>query len=218
MRRTLPSILVTAGPTREYIDPTRFISNPSSGKMGYLIAEAARKAGCQVLLISGPTNLKPIPVKTIHVISAQDMFRAVQGHFKKFNVLVMAAAVSDYRPKILYSKKIKKGKRIKTLKLIPNPDILSWASKHKKTHLLVGFAAETDQVLANAEKKLVKKKLDMIVANRVGQENAGFESDKIEFSIVDSIDVPRPLSICKKEKLARQIVRIILKKMSTLNF
>jgi phosphopantothenoylcysteine decarboxylase/phosphopantothenate--cysteine ligase len=142
------------------------------------------------------------------------MFRAVQDHFNKFNVLVMTAAVSDYRPKILYSKKMKKGKRIKNLKLIPNPDILSWASRHKKAHLLVGFAAETDQVLANARKKLIKKKLDMIIANRVGEKNAGFGSDKIEFSIVDSRDSSQPFAIWNKEKLAREIVRNILMKMN----
>jgi phosphopantothenoylcysteine decarboxylase/phosphopantothenate--cysteine ligase len=212
MRKTLPSFLVTTGPTREYIDPTRFISNPSSGKMGYLIAKTAKKAGCKVLLISGPTQITTASVNTICVTSARDMLAVVKRHFREYDVIVMTAAVCDYRPKKQYPKKIKKDDHEKILRLVPNPDILSWISKHKRNQFIVGFAAETNHVLVNARKKLVRKKLDMIVANRVGRRNAGFESDKIECSIIEPGHLLKPIYIEKKEKLARELVLGILKK------
>jgi phosphopantothenoylcysteine decarboxylase/phosphopantothenate--cysteine ligase len=140
------------------------------------------------------------------------MFDTFRRYYDHYDIVVMAAAVSDYRPKKIYPKKIKKENQIKGLDLVPNPDILSWASKRKKSHLLIGFAAETDHVIANARKKLIKKDLDMIVANRVGQVNAGFESDDIEFSIIENGRLPEPLTVWKKKKLAVEIVRRAIKR------
>ncbi len=167
MHKKKLNILITAGGTREYIDPVRFISNASSGRMGYALAQAAVKAGCRVTLISAPTALTPpkgaavVPVET----SAQ-MFAAVKAAFADCDGLIMAAAVSDYRPEKTSRIKLKKQAAELVLRLKPTRDILAWAGRHKQPHQrLIGFALEDRDLLANAEKKLHKKNLDMIVAN-----------------------------------------------------
>ncbi len=164
-------ILITAGPTREYLDPVRYISNGSSGKMGYSVAEEAKKRGAKVILVSGPVNIEPPKgVKFIKVISARDMLAAAKKYFPASDIFIAAAAVSDYRPEKSYEKKIKKtGKAVK-LKLVPNPDILLTLSKSPgrraaRPPILAGFALETDNLIKNAREKLKRKNLDMIVAN-----------------------------------------------------
>ena len=161
------NILITAGGTREYIDPVRFISNASSGRMGYALARAAIKAGHKVTLISANTRLsKPKEASIIKVITSDDLFKAVKSEFEKCDCLIMAAAVSDYKPAAQSAIKLKKEKVVMSLDLKPTKDILKWAGRHKKEgQLLVGFALEDTNLIENAESKLKKKKLDMIVAN-----------------------------------------------------
>lgn len=173
-------ILVTAGPTQEPVDPVRYISNRSSGKMGYAIAQTARRRGASVTLISGPTNLTPPFGVEYHAIkTAQQMRDAVFEHRPKADIIIKAAAVSDYRPRANAGHKIKKGANSLNLELVRNPDILRElaSEKGKPPCLLVGFAAETENLLAHAKQKLKSKALDMIVANDVSREDAGFETD-----------------------------------------
>lgn len=160
-------ILITAGGTREYIDPVRFISNASSGKMGYALARAALKAGHKVTLITAPTAQRdPAGAKVIRVETAGEMFEAVRKYFTRCDCLVMAAAVADYTPVRKAGAKIKKSDEKLLLKLKPTADILGWAAKHRrKQQLLVGFALESENLQVNAERKLAAKNLDMIVAN-----------------------------------------------------
>ncbi len=171
-------VLVTAGPTREEIDPVRFISNYSSGKMGYAIARAARRRGADVTLVSGPTSLEaPYGVTVERVVSAAEMRDAVLAREAASTVIVKAAAVADYRPVVRAGAKIKKTKAPKVLELAGNPDILAELGKIKGKRLLVGFAAETGDLLQNAAKKLAEKNLDMVVANDVSRAGAGFNVD-----------------------------------------
>lgn len=209
----LPRILITAGPTREYIDPTRFISNPSSGLMGWLLAQEAVKQGCKTRLVLGPVSFQPCGIPVSSVISAEEMFKAVKKYFKNFDILIMSAAVSDYRPSAFDFQKIKKSSsKNKTLKLVQNPDILAWAGKHKGSKFLIGFAAETTKVIENARKKLLNKNLDMIVANHVGNKGAGFDSTKIKFSILEARQKNKSLKTWSKKRLAQHIISLILKK------
>ena len=170
------NIVITAGGTREYIDPVRFISNASSGKMGYAIARAALKAGHKVTLISANTRLpRPKNIRIIEVVTSDDMFKAVKAEYEKCDGLIMAAAVSDYKPAAGSKTKIKKDQAVLSLDLKPTRDILKWAGRNKKKgQTLVGFALEDTNLLENAEKKLKSKKLDMIVAN----EPAAIGTDK----------------------------------------
>lgn len=160
-------ILITAGGTREYIDPVRFISNASSGRMGYALARAAIKAGHKVTLISANTRLSaPKEAALIKVVTSDDMFNAVKSELVKCDCLIMAAAVSDYKPAQQSTTKLKKEKVVTSLELKPTKDILKWAGRNKKpSQILVGFALEDTNLLQNAESKMKKKKLDMIVAN-----------------------------------------------------
>ena len=160
-------ILTTAGGTREYIDPVRYISNASTGKMGYALARAAVRAGHNVTLITASSSLcPPKGSKVIEVVTSDDMFQAVKEQFVKCDCLFMAAAVSDYKPATSHTSKIKKEQAVMTLTLKPTKDILKWAGQHKKKkQILVGFALEDKNLLENAEKKLRSKNLDMIVAN-----------------------------------------------------
>ncbi|MCM8785945.1 MAG: phosphopantothenoylcysteine decarboxylase [Candidatus Omnitrophica bacterium] len=178
MARKKMKILVSAGPTREYIDPIRFISNPSSGKMGYLIAEYAKKIGHDVILVSGPTHLKPLEgVKLLKVETAKQMQNEILKNFPKVDILIMAAAVSDWKPYRKFKTKIKRKKQW-LLKLVPNPDILKSVSKIKKENQkIVGFALETDNILKNAKKKLKEKKLDLIIGNTPNFFGEGKKSD-----------------------------------------
>lgn len=172
-------ILVTAGPTIEAIDPFRYITNHSSGKQGYAIAERAAKRGAEVVLISGPVQI-PVPegVKVINVKSARDMYAAAYDYFEWADAVIKAAAVADYRPKVESHHKVKKGDNEEmTLELVKNPDVLQSLGERKEKQVLVGFAAETDNVIEYAMQKIAKKHLDFIVANNIAKEGAGFKGD-----------------------------------------
>ena len=180
-------ILVTAGPTEEPLDPVRFITNLSSGKMGYALARVAHRRGAQVTLITGPTNL-PLPHvdKIIQIRTAREMYKAVLDNFKRATVIIKAAAVADYRPAALAKEKIKKNIQPLSLRLERNPDIISEIGKIKGSRILVGFAMETQNLLANARDKLKKKNLNFIVANSLREEGAGFQTDTNVITIIDS--------------------------------
>lgn len=171
-------VLVTAGPTREDIDPVRYITNRSSGKMGYAIARAARNRGAQVTLISGPSNLSaPMGVNFVRIYSAEDMYNQVMKYYDCADIVIKSAAVSDYRPEIINTDKIKKTDNNMNIKLVKNRDILYELGKLKKSQLLIGFAAETNNLDEYACSKLLSKNLDMIVANDVTMEKSGFDLD-----------------------------------------
>ncbi|MBU1207177.1 MAG: bifunctional phosphopantothenoylcysteine decarboxylase/phosphopantothenate--cysteine ligase CoaBC [Proteobacteria bacterium] len=209
-------ILVTAGPTEELIDPVRFLSNRSSGKMGFALARAARRRGAEVTLISGPTALAALPqIKYIAVRSAAQMREAVLKHLESASILIMAAAVSDYRPKQKAPEKIKKSKLPTVLELELNPDILAEAGKKKNSRIMVGFAAETENLLQSTWQKLEKKNLDLIVANDVTLPGAGFEVDTNIVKILDRSGKVEELPLMTKEDLADYILdRIALLKKS----
>jgi len=172
------TVLVTAGPTCEDIDPVRFLSNRSSGKMGYAVAEAAARRGAKVILVSGPTSLEaPQGVERQDVRSTREMLDAVLGNFAQASIGIFAAAVADFRPAERAASKIKRGKESVALRLEPNPDILATVAREKGERLVVGFAAETENVAENARKKLTQKNADLIVANDVTVEGAGFDYD-----------------------------------------
>lgn len=201
------TILVTAGPTREPIDMVRFISNPSSGKMGYAIAAAARDRGAQVVLISGPSHL-PLPygVKTVRVLSADDMYRAVMEHIEGTQIVIMAAAVSDFKPAVFTDRKIKKHEAPTILQLEPTRDILLELGKTAGKRFLVGFAAETDNMRQNALKKLQEKNLDMIVANDLVRAGAGFGTDTNAVTIIDRNGMETELPVMPKSEIAAHIL------------
>jgi phosphopantothenoylcysteine decarboxylase / phosphopantothenate---cysteine ligase len=171
-------ILITAGPTREEIDPVRYISNHSSGKMGYAIARQARLRGAEVTLVTGPTEI-PVPygVSVVRVESAEQMREAVLSRLEFSDIVIKAAAVADYRPRLRSEMKVKKSSSQLAIDLVKNPDILTEIGANKGDRLLVGFAAETEELIANAKKKLSQKNLDLIVANDVSLEGAGFNVD-----------------------------------------
>src|SRR5712672_2206217 len=172
------NILVTAGPTRENVDPVRYLTNRSSGKMGYAVAEAAARRGAHVILVSGPTSLEaPTGVERIDARTAEEMHRAVLDKVASCSIAIFAAAVSDYRPAEPNGQKIKRNTASFTLSLEPTPDILASVARNKGERFLVGFAAETDHVAENARKKLAAKNADLIVANDVTAEGAGFDHD-----------------------------------------
>ncbi|MBN1365449.1 MAG: bifunctional phosphopantothenoylcysteine decarboxylase/phosphopantothenate--cysteine ligase CoaBC [Syntrophaceae bacterium] len=179
-------VLITAGPTEEPLDPVRFITNMSSGKMGYALASAAHGRGAKAILISGPTSLPSPPVeKIIKVRTAKEMHKAVLDNYKKVDVIIKAAAVADYRPKVTLKEKIKKDTKKISLKLEKNPDIISEVGKNKGKRILVGFAMETQNLLANARNKLISKNMDLIVANNLREEGAGFRTDTNIITIID---------------------------------
>jgi phosphopantothenoylcysteine decarboxylase/phosphopantothenate--cysteine ligase len=172
--------LITAGPTREFFDPIRYISNRSSGKMGYAIAEGARAISSAVMLVSGPTTLTPPEgVEFVPVMTAQEMAEAVWRRFDAVDVCIMAAAVCDFRPKKTATGKIKKVSFSGVLELEPTPDILAELGRRKKSQVLIGFAAETDDLESNAREKLVRKRLDLIVANDASAFDA--ETNRVAF-------------------------------------
>ena len=179
-------ILITAGPTEEPLDPVRFITNLSSGKMGYALAVAAHRRGAEVTLISGPTNLPLPPVeKIIRVRTAKEMHKAVMDNYKKAAIIIKAAAVADYSPQISAAEKIKKDKKTLSLELKNNPDIIADLGRNKGGRILVGFAMETQNLLVNARGKLKKKNMDLIVANNLREEGAGFRTDTNIITIID---------------------------------
>lgn len=204
-------ILVTAGPTREDIDPVRYITNRSSGKMGYAIAKAARNRGADVILVSGPTKLpKPEGVKFIGINSATEMYNEVLKHFDEVDIVIKSAAVADYRPLEKSDKKIKKSDNDMSIPLTRNKDILFELGKIKKNQLLVGFAAETDDLVCNAKNKVCKKNLDFIVANDVTMEKSGFDVDTNTVKIIDKDGTIIQLPNMTKEEVAHNILDHIL--------
>lgn len=183
------TVLITAGPTREKIDPVRYLSNRSSGRMGYALAEAALRRGARVLLVRGATSLKPPGAAEVtSVESAQQMFNAVMRLLPESTIVIKAAAVADFTIANPAEQKIKRGGG-KTLDLAPAPDILAEIARNKKSQLIIGFAAETENVLENARKKLTSKSLDAIVVNDVSREGVGFDSDRNAVSIITQSDV-----------------------------
>ena len=205
-------ILITAGPTIEPIDPVRFISNHSSGKMGYALAEAAAKLGHSVTLVSGPVHLPcPTSVKRIEVKTAQEMQKAVLKISSKMDVIIKAAAVGDYRVEKLARHKIKKTQDVLTVRLVKNPDILKKLGEIKKTgHILVGFAAETQNWEKNALSKLKKKNCDWLVLNNVAQKGIGFGSDNNAVTLYSQLGEKTHFSKSSKKAIARKILRKIL--------
>jgi len=201
-------ILVTAGPTREFIDPVRYISNRSSGKMGYALAREARRRGHEVTLISGPVSLQPpVGVKRISVVTAADMLAAVRTHLRRSDALIMAAAVADYRPMQELSHKRKKSGTTWQLVLAPTTDILRSVAGRKGKRIMVGFAAETQRLLQEARRKLTEKNLDMIVANDVRRPDAGFDVDTNRVVLISRTGECVRLPLLTKTAVARHIVR-----------
>ncbi len=205
------TVLVTAGPTQEALDPVRFLGNHSSGKMGYALAKAARRRGAEVILVSGPTSLPPpAKVKLVPVRSALEMREAVFHHLEKASVLLMAAAVSDYRPRQAAAHKIKKTSIPPVLELERNPDILLEAGRMKGKRIFVGFAAETQNLLKNAKEKLAKKNLDLIVANDLSLPGAGFRVDTNIVKVIERSGRAEKLPLMSKEDLADRILERVL--------
>src|SRR6266498_1773259 len=183
------TVLITAGPTREKIDPVRYLTNRSSGRMGYALAEAALRRGARVLLVTGPTVIQPpASAEVTRVESAEEMRQAVLRVLPQASIVIKTAAVSDYRPKSAVGQKIKR-KGPMTLELEATPDILKELSSRKSTQIVIGFAAETENVLENARQKLVNKNLDAIVVNDVSREGVGFDSDRNAVTIISREDV-----------------------------
>ena len=206
-------ILITAGPTRENIDPVRYISNRSSGKMGFSIAEAARDEGGLVSLISGPVSLKtPDEIKRINVESADEMFNEVNKVVNNFDFFISTAAVADFKPEKIENQKIKKEKKSNNLsmELIENKDILKSISLKKGDLKVIGFAAETQDVVKNAKKKLNEKKLDLIIANDVSDSSIGFDSDENEVYLITK-KIEKKIEKISKKKLSRSIIEFIAK-------
>lgn len=205
-------VLVTAGPTIEKIDPVRFISNHSTGKMGYAIAKAAMRRGAEVILVTGKTDLKPpVGVKTIDVLSAADMAQAVKEHAPSQDIIIKAAAVADYRPKDIADEKIKKKDDAMSIELERTEDILGYLGAHKiNGQFLCGFSMETEHMIENSREKLKKKNLDLIVANNLKQQGAGFGTDTNVVTLISKEDTIQ-LPIMSKEEVADELLSCILK-------
>jgi len=204
-------VLVTAGPTFEQLDPVRFIGNHSSGKMGYAIASQAKKMGAEVLLVSGPSNLEIKEVKTIKIVSAKEMFEVVLAHAKDFDMVIMAAAVSDYAPKKVSAEKVKKSDKDLIIELERTKDILAELGKTKKPHqTLVGFAMETHNEEQFAKEKLQKKNLDFIVLNKLNEDGAGFKSDTNIITIFDKNNNSAKFELKSKQEVAKDILEYAL--------
>ncbi len=204
--------LVTAGPTREHIDPVRFLSNPSTGKMGFAVARAAAKAGHEVVLVSGPVALDtPRGVRRVDVVSARDMLAAVLDELPKADVLVMTAAVADWRPRRTAAKKLKKREMRPVIELARNPDILRTVRRRlgaaRAGKVIVGFAAETGEPTAEAARKCREKGLDFVVANDVTAKGAGFGTDTNVASFVAPDGSIERLPLMSKDALAARIVK-----------
>jgi len=207
------TVLVTAGPTCEDLDPIRFLTNRSSGKMGYAVAEAAQRRGARVILVSGPTALEPpAGVERVSVRSTGEMHRAVLERVAECTVVVKAAAVADYRPATPQRKKMKRSEGRVALELEPTPDILAELARQKGERILVGFAAETDRVAENAREKLAAKGVDMVVANDVTTDGAGFDSDTNIVSIFTrdgrQIDLPKMPKFDVANRILDEVLRL----------
>ncbi|MGB3160409.1 bifunctional phosphopantothenoylcysteine decarboxylase/phosphopantothenate--cysteine ligase CoaBC [Carnobacterium sp.] len=207
-------IIITAGGTKERIDPVRYITNDSSGKMGYSLASVARDMGAHVLLISATKQLKrPLGVDVVEVDSASEMLEAVMAEYDSADIVVMAAAVSDYRPKKQAAKKIKKSDESLTIELEKTTDILYQLGHTKKNQFLIGFAAETNNLEVYAKEKLERKKADMIVANDVSKADVGFNKDTNEVTIFIPNSEPTIVSIRSKKEVAIEIFNVAIKQM-----
>jgi phosphopantothenoylcysteine decarboxylase/phosphopantothenate--cysteine ligase len=201
------TVLVTAGPTQEPIDPVRYLTNRSSGKMGYALARAARWRGARVILVSGPTPLAgPANVERVLVQTAEEMRDAVRRYFPETTLLIMAAAVADYRPRLRAEQKIRKDGSALFLELEPTPDILSDLRPERGSRIVAGFAAETEDVLNRARAKLERKGLDLIVANDVTQEGAGFDQDTNIVTLMDAHGETTALPKLSKAEVAERIL------------
>lgn len=206
-------VLVTAGPTREAIDPVRYISNHSTGKMGYAIAQAAARRGAEVTLVSGPVNLKaPLGVKLVPVTSAGEMFQAVTEASSSQDVIIKAAAVADYRPKYVGTEKTKKKDGDMNLEMERTDDILAWLGNHRQPgQVLCGFSMETENMLENSQAKLLKKNVDMIVANNLKTSGAGFGTDTNLVTIITR-EGAEELALMTKDQVAHQLLNRIMER------
>ena len=205
------TILITAGPTREKIDPVRYLTNRSSGRMGYALAEAARRRGARVQLVSGPTNIiPPDAAQFTRVETADEMREAVLKLFSQVTIVIMTAAVSDYRPKAAANQKLKRSGPM-LLELEPTRDILGELANKKTHQLVIGFAAETQDVLENARKKLARKSLDAIVVNDVSHEGVGFDSDRNAVTIItpeEVVEIPETTKWDVAQRVLDQVVKL----------
>lgn len=209
-------VVITAGPTREAIDPVRYISNHSSGKMGYALAEAAAEAGAETILISGPTQLATPPrVTRIDVTTANDMLIAAEKYAQGADVFIGAAAVADYRPEMMASQKIKKtSDDTLVITLVKNPDIIATIAQLPKRPLMIGFAAESERLIEHARAKLIRKNLDLVIANNISDVSIGFNSDDNAVTLVDHKG-ETPLAIQSKRVLARELVSRIANRLTS---
>lgn len=199
-------VLVTAGPTQESIDPVRYITNHSSGKMGYAVARQAMLRGAEVTLVSGKVNLPPVPfVKMIYITTAEDMYNAVTVEFENTDIVIKAAAVADFRPKQIASDKLKKADGMNNIELEPTKDILKELGKNKKNRFICGFSMETKNMTENSRKKLENKNLDMIVCNNLKVEGAGFQGDTNVVTVIDKTNITE-LGIMSKTEVADKIL------------
>lgn len=202
-------VLVTAGPTQEAVDPVRYITNHSSGKMGYAIAKAAMLRGADVTLVSGQVSIEPVPfVKTVSVVSAKDMFDAVVREFENTDIVIKSAAVADFRPADVADNKIKKGEgdAEMSIRLERTDDILKYLGEHKRENQFIcGFSMETENMLENSRKKLEKKNLDMIVCNNLKEQGAGFQTDTNKVTIIDR-QKTEELGLMSKAEVAEKIL------------
>ena len=205
------NVLVTAGPTRESLDPVRYITNHSSGKMGYALAKAAMLRGARVTLVSGPVSLTPpLSVNVIPIVSAQDMYQAVTENFPQQDIVIKAAAVADYRPAVVSSEKVKKKDEQFVLPMERTRDILQYLGEHKREdQYLCGFSMETEHMIGNSRVKLEKKHLDMIVANNLKEAGAGFQADTNVVTLITR-EEEVPLGLMSKEEVAHSILDKIL--------
>jgi phosphopantothenoylcysteine decarboxylase / phosphopantothenate---cysteine ligase len=210
--RAVRNVLVTAGPTREFLDPVRFISNRSSGRMGYAIAAACARRGLAVTLVSGPVALEPpAGVACFRVVTAEEMCRAVLERLPAHDALVMVAAVADWRPRAASAQKLKKGSMAATLELEPTPDILRAVAPVKGDRVVVGFAAETEHVEAEARRKLREKGLDGIVANDVSRADRGMESNANEVWLISARGGCERVPLADKGQIAERVVEWMLR-------
>jgi phosphopantothenoylcysteine decarboxylase/phosphopantothenate--cysteine ligase len=210
-------VVITAGPTREAIDPVRYISNHSSGKMGFALAEAAAEAGASVTLIAGPVTLATPPrVDRIDVTSAEQMHQAAINTLEQCDIFIGSAAVADYRPVTVAEQKIKKSTSSMTIELARNSDIIADIAAHNERPFTVGFAAETENLVAHAQSKLERKKLDLVIANDVSNENIGFNSDNNAVSLIWQ-DGERALPIASKHQLSRTLINEIARRFQEAN-
>ena len=205
-------VLITAGPTREFIDPVRYMSNMSSGKMGYALASAARDAGARVTLISGPASLdKPDRIECVDVVSAEEMYHAVMVRVEDCDIFLSVAAVADYGCETIASQKIAKTEATLTLTLKRNPDIVSHVANLKKRPFVIGFAAETEHLLKKARAKFAAKKLDMLIANQVGSDQAFEQDDNAVVVLVNNVECE--FARMPKHQLARELIALIAKEV-----